>query len=559
MSTLPLFRNSEIDGDDRRSIPMTRCHLNLEVTDPETVTELQGLSEGSARDLYALKALRIGVLALRQARGQVDVQAVRSEGDRLLELLNNQFHEQSRVLQERVNGTLKEYFDPESGRLEDRVRRLLKQDGELEEVLRRQIGLENSELSRTLKTYLGEESPLLKWLSPDATRGLLGAMSKSLEDRLTHQAEHVIGEFSLDNKEGALSRLIAELGQQQTSLRTDLGEQIQDIVSQFSLDKDDSVLSRLVSNVTRAQETISREFSFDHETSALSRLKKLLEQTQSSLTSQLSLDESDSALARLQREILKVLETQRETNQKFQEEVKLVLNEFKTRREEAARSTRHGLEFEQVLIEWLQSECQGHGEVFSPSGHAVGAIPRCKKGDATLDLGPDSATPGARIVFEAKQDASYQLADARQEIEEARQNREAQVGVFVFSRKTAPKGIEGLSRIGQDIFVVWDVEDPSTDLYLRTALTLARALLVRQSVKSNEVETDLNAIMLSISSLEKGVESLVEIETWTRTINNNSAKVLEKTDKLRKMVESQVELLKAHTESLKAVFKKSGE
>ena len=49
--------------------------LELVVTDPEVITELWAKPEGRERDEYALGALRLGILALRQARGQIDAAA----------------------------------------------------------------------------------------------------------------------------------------------------------------------------------------------------------------------------------------------------------------------------------------------------------------------------------------------------------------------------------------------------------------------------------------------------------------------------------------------------
>lgn len=49
--------------------------LELVVSDPEVITELWAKREGRERDEYALGALRLGMLALRQLRGQIDAVA----------------------------------------------------------------------------------------------------------------------------------------------------------------------------------------------------------------------------------------------------------------------------------------------------------------------------------------------------------------------------------------------------------------------------------------------------------------------------------------------------
>src|ERR1035441_3875223 len=46
--------------------------LTLVVSDHESVAELLQKTEGRERDEYALTSLRIGILALKHARGQID-------------------------------------------------------------------------------------------------------------------------------------------------------------------------------------------------------------------------------------------------------------------------------------------------------------------------------------------------------------------------------------------------------------------------------------------------------------------------------------------------------
>src|ERR1039458_3165012 len=116
------------------------------------------------------------------------------------------------------------------------------------------------------------------------------------------------------------------------------------------------------------------------------------------------------------------------------------------------RSTTHGISFEEDFCNFLQREAQRAGDVFTATGSKPGAIPKCKIGDAVIELGSEAAAAGERIVFEAKSSKKYSLADARQEIEEARRNRSASVGVFVFAKSTAPAGLQPFTRIDHDIF-----------------------------------------------------------------------------------------------------------
>src|SRR5215472_3731690 len=63
-----------------RAVASSPVTLRLEVTDPEVLTELRQRGEGDEREQFALAALRIGVLALRSAAGQVDAATIREAG-----------------------------------------------------------------------------------------------------------------------------------------------------------------------------------------------------------------------------------------------------------------------------------------------------------------------------------------------------------------------------------------------------------------------------------------------------------------------------------------------
>ena len=60
----------------------------------------------------------------------------------------------------------------------------------------------------------------------------------------------------------------------------------------------------------------------------------------------------------------------------------------------------------------LAAESQRFNDPTEATGTTTGAIKNCKMGDFVTVRGPDSAAPGARIVWEAKDDKSYDLKRA---------------------------------------------------------------------------------------------------------------------------------------------------
>lgn len=525
-------------------------HLDLLVTDLDSVRELTLKQEGRARDEYALSALHIGVMSLKHAQGQVDVDAVRREGDRMLGELSQTLENYKGQLNTSMATILKEYFDPGNGRFQERLERLIKKDGELEQLLRGQIGTNGSELARTLAEHLGENSPMMRLLDPEESGGLVQAIRHSAEEVLNAERDRVLAEFSLDNKESALSRMVTELTENNGRLTGDLTSKIDEAVKEFSLDKDDSALSRLMRKVETAQRTITDEFSLDNEDSALSRMCNLLNQTTDAINNNLTLDKEGSALSRLRRELIDILVRHEDQASSFQRDVTSSLEAMKARREESLRSTTHGKQFQDVVVEFVQHEAERSGDLAAATGNTTGAIKHCKVGDAVVELGPDCAAAGERFVVEAKEDASYNINEARCEIETGRRNREASVGVFVFSKKTASSAQEPFLRYGNDVFVTWDSEDLSNDVILKAALTLAKALCVREA-KAREAEAaDFQAIDWAILAIEKEAKRLDKMNTWTETIKSNSGKILEEIRKMTEGLAQQIKILREATTAL---------
>ena len=109
--------------------------LELYVDDRDVVAELEKHPEGPEREEFALEALKIGVLALRRASTAFDGEFIQRETSRLLESLKQQLDEHSRSAHDRLNHSLKEYFDPKDGRFSQRVQSLTAADGDLSRLL----------------------------------------------------------------------------------------------------------------------------------------------------------------------------------------------------------------------------------------------------------------------------------------------------------------------------------------------------------------------------------------------------------------------------------------
>ncbi len=405
--------------------------IELTIDDPEVLAWLSGFEEGD-RPAKAATALRIGVLALRQASGFIDRQAIKDEGKQLMSDIERH-------------------------------------------------------VTDAMNTMVGPESSLMKTLDPKHADGLIAQLQEAVEGDLAAQGGKVLAAFSLDDES--------------------------------------SPLSRLVTYVKRSQDSVRSEFSLDVEGSALSRL-----------------------LAQLKRELTE----HEKVNAEFREQVTSALQEMAVRKQTEARGTLHGLEFEDAVVRYLENHAAGVGDIAESTGATTGVIKNCKIGDCVLELGPDNASGGEKIVFEAKEDASYTLSTALEEIDKGRRNRQAQVGVFVWSARCAPSGTERLRRYGRDIIVVWDSEDSSSDVWLDAAIMLAKGLVLegkRSSVPKAVV--DFDAVEKAIEAVAKRAERADQVRTWGQTVENTGRNIIKEMETTQKDLERQVEVLRDHVEDAK--------
>lgn len=510
------------DDGDLSSEPL---YLHLSITDPEVVAALTDAGEGRDRQEFAQTALRIGVLSLRAARGTIDGGTIRHEGERMLLTLEERLSGHREVLDEALGGTLRAYFDPSSGSFTERVQRLVRQDGELSSLIAGQVEAARHSFDTLFAQHLGEDSELRRLLSPEEGNELLEAMRGQVDAALQLQSKAITGEFTLDRPNSALSRLVRELKERHGDLERNLGDKVSSVVSEFSLDNKDSALSRLVSRVESTQRQISAQFSLDNPESGLTRIVQRIERFE---------------------------EAQTERASQFETRVTTLLEKLVTRREESRRSTVHGNEFEVLVGEQLLAHCKGSDDVLDAVGDTSGQIPRCKVGDFVVTLGPDSVAPGAAIVVEAKASGVYTLKSTLEEADQARRNRTASVCLFVHSARTAPAGLADLHRWGQDIIVVWDEDQPSTDVRLKAAYMVAKALAVRAGQHDEQEEASLAEMDAAIEAIRKQIAGFEEIQTSARTVVNGGEKILKRADLMSQEIERKLLTLQEHAARLRS-------
>ncbi|MBI2921869.1 MAG: hypothetical protein HYY18_12355 [Planctomycetes bacterium] len=471
--------------------------LHLRVTDPEVLAELVRRAESADRDLFALAALRVGVLAMKQAAGALDERALRDAGRELVAGLEMTLLEHRTKTAGEVAGELRRYLDTQTGSLPQMIDNLVKGGGHLDRLLRQHLGDETSTLAQTLTAHIGAQSPLLRMLSPEQKSGLLARLEELVKSSLEDQRARMLGEFDLNRPESALSRLLASISKGQGSLEENFRNTIGKLASEWSLDNEASSVARFRKGLTELIDRLSVE------------------------------------------------------QRGFQQAVMKELAELRARRAVEQQTTRKGATFEEALGALLRSEAEKAREIFAAVGLNTGEIKSCKKGDFVLEQGPEAAAPGARVVVEAKDDRAYGVKEALAELEVARPNRRAQAGVFVFSRAVVPPEMARFQRHGSDLLVVWDLEDPASDLWLQAALEVARALLVRRARQDQAETAGLDELDRAIAQIEKDSGALQAIVTSAQTIGSAAGKIQDEAEKLQKKLARQVEAMREGLEGMR--------
>jgi hypothetical protein len=119
----------------------------------------------------------------------------------------------------------------------------------------------------------------------------------------------------------------------------------------------------------------------------------------------------------------------------------------------------------------------------------------------------------------------------RDELREARQNRDAAVGVAVFTPTHAPTGVAPFTLVGGDVYCVIDPDAPEPSA-LEAAIRLARLLAVA-SLAEHEVEVDAAAIAGALTAIREQLEVVRQLKTQLTSISNTARTVSNGIDLMR--------------------------
>src|SRR5260370_24946069 len=195
-------RISRVSGNGRNDCSVIA--LTLEVREPLLVAYFEPYEE-SERSSKALEALKVGVIALQTACPTLDTQIVK-----------DQFAE----MQKDFGDALARCFEEKDGLLPKSLNDAFGDKGTLSQFFQRYFDPVTGRLVHLMDGQIGPTSKFGKLFDPRNKDGVIAV----IEDKVNHLLEEkLLGEFSLDEKDSAMSRLKMMIDGGFSGLREALG------------------------------------------------------------------------------------------------------------------------------------------------------------------------------------------------------------------------------------------------------------------------------------------------------------------------------------------------
>lgn len=503
-------------------VTATAAAIDAHIVDvrPDALAVFAELAPAQQRQLAA-DAWSIGLRALGNARAVAQESRLAEIGDRLVADLDAKLGRQLCAHQDALAASLAKFFDPTDGSVSRRLTEFVADEGALARQLGKHIGPHRSVLADTLAQLVGDASPLLRRLAPDGDESVV----KAIEDRLAHAVAGSQRELerALDPnaEEGPIRRFML-------SLREDLAK--------AELDRDQQLAAALAA------------LDANNESSLISRLFRETQQARHTLLAAINPESPDSPMAAIRTSLEELITRNAARQEQLATETREAIARLDTRRTHQAKAPVGGLSFEDAVARIVVDTLGDGPYIAEPTGATAGSVARCKKGDLVVRFTGETAFAGANVVFEAKRDASYNLVRALDELEQAKKNRDAGVGVFVMATTHAPAGFPRFARHGSNVVVQWDESDPTTDVYLRCALFLGMGLVRRTQPAGNPADVD------AVRDLGERIETEIARLDRMAKLNEGARKSVDgMEDELRKARRSMAGMLDAAQTTLRAL------
>jgi hypothetical protein len=208
------------------------------------------------------------------------------------------------------------------------------------------------------------------------------------------------------------------------------------------------------------------------------------------------------------------------------------------RASERAKSSAKGADFEAIVEDLLARTLRSTDHLLERTAAAAGDVLRSRKGDFVITLDPETVHGSTlRVVVECK-DRTISGRAMRDELQDAKRNRDAAVGLVVFSSAHAPAGIAPFDVRMGDVYCVIDPEDPARE-NLESALRLAR-LLAMSSLRETSQDVDAGALRESLARVTAELDALRALKTRLATISTAAKAVSVGLDQLRDAVMARI-------------------
>jgi hypothetical protein len=387
--------------------------------------------------------------------------------------------------------------------------------GVLARLLEKYLAPRNSVLAQTLSQQVGESSPLFKKLSSTDSEGLIKVLEVQLRGVLNDGQAGLVRALDPLADDSAIARFLKSLHDELKGADEDQAKQLASALNALDANDPHSLINRLVCETNTARHAVLHAVNPDAPDSAMAIVK----QTLMTVLKEHSRSQTD------------LLKQQQERLERFETDIRDAIARIESKRAYDQKSPPAGLDFEDAVVEFVTGAIRGGPYIVEATGNTAGLRARCKKGDLVVRFTQESAFAGVGVVFEAKHDASYTAQKALEELDTARANRNAGAGVFVIARSHAPDAFPSFVRYGNNVLVVWDETNASSNPYLHAAILLGLCLASRTRTVGSE--GDLSALRDIEGRIEDELGRLEKMKKLNDGIRQNSDGIAEEIRKAR--------------------------